>query len=45
MRNALQIIEENNLPDSHRTKPTLSYATFQPQKNNRARLAILTTPT
>ena len=48
MRIALQIIEvrsKNNLPNSRRTKPSSSYAAFQPQKNDRARLPILTTPT
>ena len=48
MRTALQIIEvrsKNNLPNSRRTRPSSSYAAFQPQQNDRAQLEILTTPT
>ena len=48
MRTALQIIEvraKNNLSNSRRTKPSSFCAAFEPQKNDRARLAILTTPT
>ena len=48
MRTALQIIEvrsKNNLPNSRRTRPSWSYAVFQPQKNDRAQLEILTAPT
>ena len=39
MRTALQIIKvrsKNNQPNSRRTRPSSSYATFQPQENNRA---------
>ena len=48
MRTALQIIEvrsKNNPPNSRRTKPSLFYAVFEPQKNDLAWLAILTMPT
>ena len=37
MRTALQIIEvlsKNNLPNSHRTKPSSFYAAFELQKND-----------
>ena len=41
----IKVRSKNNLPNGCRTKPSSSYAAFQPQENDCARLAILTMPT